>query len=420
MMSVQIFSTLFISLFILKTIVKLWLDLINLWHLKKHAGVVPAELQNSNDTESLLKNDLYHTAKMTFQMIGFFFNSLLVAVFLFTPAYRHYSNWTFSWPVPFIVKGIGFFIIPELIGALIQLPFSYFYHFRLEARYGFNNYRIGGWLKDTLKSLLVNIVLTILILTVVLGIWGNSYNFNWRDVLLGWLLALILIITFVYLVPVLLIPFFYKLRPLPDEELQAKIKDLVERAGFKVRGVFMADESQKSTHANASISGLGKSKTIILFDTLVNNYDSEEILGVLAHEIGHGKMGHIQKLLVMIIAQAFLFIWFASYLLGTNLPYYLVDIPNIFYSGLLLTYYFSFELLGYFISPIMGAISRRFEYQADAFSKRLLGSGAPLIKTFEKFITRELDNLNPHPLYESFYYSHPTLLKRIKALRRRD
>lgn len=418
-MSVKIFSTLFFSLFIFKTFVKLWLDLINLWRLKKHAGVVPTELQSIFDTESLLKNDSYHTAKMYFQMISFLFNSLLVALFLFTPVYRHYSNWTFSWPVPIIVKGIGFFIIPELIGSLIQLPFSYVYHFRIEARYDFNKYRIGGWLTDTLKSLLVNIVLTILILAVILGIWGNSFIFNWRDVLLGWLLALSLIITFVYLVPVILIPFFYKLYPLPDEELQTKIKDLVERAGFKVRGVFMADESQKSTHANASISGLGKSKTIILFDTLVNNYDSEEILGVLAHEIGHGKMRHIQKLLVFIILQAFFFIWFASYLLGTGLPYDFAGIPNIFYSGLLITCFF-FELLGYFISPLMRVISRRFEYQADAFSKRLLGSGAPLIKTFEKFITRELDNLNPHPLYESFYYSHPTLLKRIKALRRRD
>jgi STE24 endopeptidase len=419
-MTDQMFSTLFVSLFILKTIVKLWLDLINLWRLKKQAGVVPAQLQSLIDAESLLKNDSYHTAKMYFQIICFLFNSLIIAVILFTPAYRHYSNWTFNWPVPVIVKGIGFFIIPELIDSLIQLPFSFIYHFRIEARYGFNKYRISGWLTDTLKSLLVNIVLTVLILAVILGIWGNSFNFNWRDVLLGWLLALILIITFVYLVPVLLIPFFYKLRPLPNEELQTKIKDLVERAGFKARGVFMADQSQKSTHANASISGLGKSKTIILFDTLVDNYDSEEILGVLAHEIGHGKMGHIQKLLITIIFQAFLFIWAASYLLETGLPYSFAGIPNIFYSGLFITYYFFFELLGYFISPIMAAISRRFEYQADAFSKRLLGSGAPLIATFEKFITRELVNLNSHPLYESFYYSHPTLLKRIKALRRQD
>lgn len=415
-MSDKIFSVLFFSLFLFKTIVKFWLDLINLRRLKKHAGVVPTELQSIFDTESLSKNNSYHTAKMSFQMISFLFNSLLVALFLFTPAYRHYSNWTFSWPVPFIVKGIAFFVILELTGSLIELPFSYVYHFRIEARYGFNKYRIGGWLTDTLKSLIVKIVLTSLILALILGIWGNSFNFNWRDVLMGWLLALTLIITFAYLIPVLLIPFFYKLRPLPDEELQAKIKDLVERAGFKVRGVFIADESQKSTHANASFSGLGKSKTIILFDTLVNNYEPEEILGVLAHEIGHGKMGHIQKILVLIILQAFLFIWFASYLLGTDLPYIFAGIPNIFYSGLLITYYFFFELLGYFISPLLGAVSRRFEYQADAFSKRLLGSGDPLIKTFKKFITRELVNLNPHPFYESFYYSHPALLKRIKAL----
>ncbi len=416
-MTGQVFAALFISLFVLKIGVKLWLDLINLMHLKKHAGVVPAELKELIDTEMLLKTDSYQTAKITFRIIGFLVNSLLVALFLFTPAFGYYTDWLREWQVPSILRGIGFFSILELASWVIQLPFDYYYHFHLEANFGFNKYQVDGWFKDSLKSLSVNLIFTILILLPVLAIWGNSFSFNWRDVLLGWFLSFIMIITFVYLVPVLIIPFFYKLQPLPDGELQSNIKVLVEKAGFKVRGVFMADESKKSTHANASMSGFGKSKTIIIFDTLVNSYEESEILGVLAHEIGHGKMRHILKLVAIILLQAFLFILFASYLLGTELPYYFGGVPNIFYSGLLITYYFFFELLGYFINPLFGLISRRFEYQADSFSKRLLGSGAPLIKAFEKLITRELDNINPHPLYESFYYSHPTLLKRIQALK---
>lgn len=416
-MSVQVFTILFISLFTLKIVIKLWLDLINFFHLKKHTGVVPIELQGLVDTELLLKTDSYQAAKMTFRIVSSLFSSLLVALFLFTPAYSYYTNWVGQWPVPLILKGIGFFLILELIGCLIQLPFDYFYHFRLESRYGFNKYRISGWLTDTLKSLLVNIVLSTFVLVIVFGIWGNSFNFNWRDVFLGWFLALILIITLGYLGPVLLIPFFYKLQPLPNEGLQLKIKALVEKAGFKVRGIFMADESKKSTHANASISGFGKSKTIIIFDTLVDHYDEAEILGVLAHEIGHGQMRHILKFLVLSILQAFLFIWFASYLLGTELPYNFANTPKIFYTGLWITYFFFFDLVSYFINPLIGLISRRFEYQADAFSKKLLGTGAPLIKTFEKFVTRELDNINPHPWFESFYYSHPSLLKRIRALK---
>ena len=324
---------------------------------------------------------------------------------------------TWLWPVSYLLQGIGFFLALELVGWLFQLPFGYYYHFQIEAAYGFNKYRFSGWIIDSFKNLLVNIVITALILVPVFGIWGNHFSFNWRDVFIGWSLAFIIIITLIYLVPVLFIPFFYKLQPLPDAELRSKIMSLVEKAGFKVRGVFVADESQKSTHANASLSGFGKTKTIILFDTLFKNYEETEILGILAHEIGHGKKRHIQKLLVVIILQAFIFIWFASYLLGTNVPYEFARIPNNFYSGVLITYYFFFELLGYFITPLLSFISRRFEYQADAFSKELVGSGAPLINTFEKFIKRELDNINPHPLYEAFYYSHPTLLKRIKALK---
>ncbi|MGE5605402.1 MAG: M48 family metallopeptidase, partial [Bacteroidota bacterium] len=328
-----------------------------------------------------------------------------------------YTYWVSLWPVPYIIQGIGFFLVLELIGWLIQLPFDYYYHFYIEASYGFNKYRLSGWIIDACKSLLVNTILTSLILAPVLGIWGNHFSFNWRDVFWGWSLAFILIVTLVYLVPILFIPFFYKLQPLSDDELRSKIMSLVEKAGFKVRGVFITDESQRSTHANASLSGFGKTKTIILFDNLVKNYEETEILGILAHEIGHGKRRHILKLLVIIILQAFIFIWFAFYLLGTDLPYEFARIPNIFYSGILLAYYFFFELLGYFINPLLSFISRRFEYQADTFAKEFVGSGTPLIKSFEKFITRELDNINPHPLYESFYYSHPTLLKRIKALK---
>ena len=414
-MTTQVFKALFVSLFILRIVVKLCLDIINLLHLKKNAGKVPALLKDLVDSGSLFKTDSYHTAKMIFRIISTLFNSILVALFLFTPAYRYYTNWVAQWPVPYMLKGIGFFFFLELTSWVIQLPFDHYFHFHLEALYGFNKYQFKGWLADAVKTLLISVITTTLILTVVLGIWDNQSNFNWRDVFWGWSLAFVFIITLVYLVPILLIPLFYNLQPLADGKLQSKIKDLVEKAGFKVRGVFMADESKKSAHANASISGFGKSKTIILFDTLMDNYEDGEILAVLAHEIGHGKLGHILKLLLIIIVQAFIFIWFASYLLSSNLPYHFAKIPNTL--GLLITYYFFFELLGYFINPLLSLISRRFEYQADAFSKELVGSGTPLIKTFEKFITRELENINPHPLFESFYYSHPTLLKRIKALK---
>lgn len=416
-MTAQVFTSLFVTLFILKIMSKLWLDLINLGHLKKNAGKVPALLKGLIDSELLQKTDSYHTAKTVFRIANYSFDSLLVAFFLFTPAYRQYTSWVSLWPVPYLIQGIGFFLVLEVIGWLIQLPFDYYYHFHIEAAYGFNKYKFSGWIADACKSLLINTVLTSLILTPILGIWSNHFTFNWRDVFLGWSLALILIVTLVYLVPVLFIPFFYKLQPLSDEVLRSKIMNLVEKAGFKTRGVFIAAESQKSTHANASLSGFGKTKTIILFDNLVQNYDEAEILAILAHEIGHGQKRHILKLLVIIILQAFMFIWFASYLLGSSLPYEFAKIPHIFYSGILIAYFFFFELLGFFINPLLSLISRSFEYQADAFSKELMGSGAPLIKSFEKFVTRELGNINPHPLYESFYYSHPSLLKRIKALK---
>ncbi len=415
-MNGTLLKILFLSLFLVKILIKLSLDLINYSHLKKNAGVVPVELKNLIDQEKLTRINSYNVAKIKFRLIYFLINSLILLLFLFSPLYSAYTLWLASFPIPFLLKGLCFFLILNLIAWVLDLPFDYYFHFHIESRYEFNQFTIGRWIVDEIKNILISSVLTTVILSIVFGILQENFVFSWRLVFSGWALSLILVLIFMYLMPLILIPLYYKLKTLDDQDLQQKITELITKSGFKVRGVFMADESKKSSHANAMITGIGRSKTIILFDTLLNNYNNEEILAIIAHEIGHGKRKHIFKLMGLVIIELFLFILFASGLLASYLLYQAVGISKILYSGAFFAYVLFFDLLSFFVQPIFSWISRALEYEADHFSKELLGSGEPLKSSFRKFITNELENINPHPWYEAFYYSHPTLLKRIKAL----
>jgi STE24 endopeptidase len=411
-----LFKILFIMLFSLKMLIKLGLDLINYSYLKKHAAIVPTELKALITAEKLQAINSYNIAKIGFRLAYFLYNSFLLLGFLFSPLYSRYTNWFAAFPIPYFLKGLFFFLTLAILTWLLDLPFDYCYHFRIEAHHGFNKYTMPRWIADQFKNIIVSSVITTIILSLIFLVWGDHFIFTWNFVFIGWLSSFLLVVLLMYLIPILLFPIFYKLQPLENETLKQNIAGMFTRSGFKVRGIFMADESKKSAHANALITGIGHSKTIILFDTLIDHYSDEEILAMIAHEIGHGKKGHLFKLMSLMMVELFLFILFASYLLSANFPYQAMGITKILYSGLFFAYIFFFDLLTFFVQPFFSSYSRALEYEADDYSKQLLGSGAPLQSSFKKLISNELDNINPHPWYEAFYYSHPTLLKRIQAL----
>lgn len=410
------FRNLFFFLFILKIIVKLGLDLLNLSHLQKNYEKIPSNLKAWINPTKISTINRYHRDKIIYNIISYLFTNILLMIFLFTPWYSKYTHVFISLALPYFLKGILFFLLLSWISWIFDLPFHYYFHFRIEAKYGFNQYTGQRWIIDELKNLMVSTLLSILILALIFGCWGDPFHFKWQDIFIGWIVSSLLVILFMYLIPILLIPFFYRLKPIENTILQQKIEELAHKSGFKVRGIFLADASTKSSHANASISGIGHSKTIILFDTLLNNYTETEILAIIAHEIGHGKKGHLVKLTILTIVELFLFILFASYLLSLSFIYHAMVIPKIFFSGAFLVYILFFDLITFYIQPLFSFYSRALEYEADQFSKQLLNDPEPLISSFRKLMANELENIFPHPLFEAFYYSHPTLLKRILAL----
>jgi STE24 endopeptidase len=220
----------------------------------------------------------------------------------------------------------------------------------------------------------------------------------------------------VVLYPILIAPLFNKFEPLKDESLAEQVKHMAAQVGMKVDGIFQMDAGRRSTHSNAYFTGLGRTKRIVLFDTLLDTLSHDEILGVLAHELGHFKRRHIVKSYLtgqLIMLAAF----YLTYLMMNWEPLYAAfGIPASQSYGLLLIVGIFWQRLGFFVKPLSMMLSRRFERQADAFAVSLRGSSGPLVTALKKMADHNLSNLFPHPLYVWAHYSHPPLVERINRM----
>ncbi len=302
-----------------------------------------------------------------------------------------------------------------LMGAnqLISIPFSYYQTFVIEDKFGFNNSSVKLFVADTIKSLLLGAVIgggLLWLLGFLIDYMGSSF---W---LVFWGVVVVIMIFVNTFYTSLLLPIFNKLSPIGDENLKNEIFNYCQKVGYKLSNLFQMDGSKRSKKANAFFSGMGPKKTIVLYDTLIEGQSNEEIVAVLAHEIGHYKKKHTTFNLVFGIAQMFGILWLSGWAinqpdlsigLGVNEPK--------FYTGLI-AFFILFSPLSFVIGMFQNMLSRKMEYQADAYAKETY-NGEKLIEALKKLSVDNLSNLNPHPAYVFFNYSHPPIHKRIKALR---
>ncbi len=302
-----------------------------------------------------------------------------------------------------------------LMGAnqLISIPFSYYQTFVIEDKFGFNNSTVKLFVADTIKSLLLGAVIgggLLWLLGFLIDYMGSSF---W---LVFWGVVVVIMIFVNTFYTSLLLPIFNKLSPIGDENLKNEIFDYCQKVGYKLSNLFQMDGSKRSKKANAFFSGMGPKKTIVLYDTLIEGQSNEEIVAVLAHEIGHYKKKHTTFNLVFGIAQMFGLLWLLGWAinqpeLSTGLG---VNEPK-FYTGLI-AFFILFSPVSFIIGMFQNILSRKMEYQADAYAKETY-DGEKLIEALKKLSVDNLSNLNPHPAYVFFNYSHPPIHKRIKAIR---
>lgn len=402
---------LIITIIIIDFIIDKVLDALNAKHFN---DPIPEELNDVYDQDAYLKSQRYKSTNYRFGIWSSLFTLVLTLGFLMLDGFEYVDSIARSYSDNAVVVGLIFFGIIMLASDIISTPFSFYKTFVIEERFGFNKTTKKTFVLDKIKGLFMMVVLGGCILGVIIWFYEETQEQFW---LYAWGIVTLFTVLMNMFYSRLIVPLFNKQTPLEDGILRDKISAYAESVGFSLKKIFVIDGSKRSTKANAYFSGFGSEKRVTLFDTLINDLDEDEIVAVLAHEVGHYKKKHIIFNLTASIALTgltffILSIFISNPLLSNAIG---VEIPS-FHVGLI-----AFGLLYAPISEVTGLlmnyVSRQFEYQADDYAKRTY-TAAPLISSLKKLNKTSLSNLTPHKSYVFVHYSHPTLLERVKNLQK--
>ena len=401
---------------VIMMLAKFALDLTaNLLNLRALKGNLPDEFSGTFDAESYKKSQDYTRTNTKFQMLESFFGLALIFVFWFSGGFEVLDFYIRTWGFSAIPTGLFYIGILVFAQALIFLPFSIYSTFIIEERFGFNRTTPKTFILDLLKMLALGILLGGAVLTIILYLFQQYGNFAWIYV---WLAVTIFSLVISFLWPSLIMPIFQKFTPLEEGELKEAIMALAEKLKFPVSGIYVIDGSRRSSKTNAFFTGFGKHKRIALFDTLIAKQTVPELVSVLAHEIGHYKKKHMIIGLILGVLQTGLMLFLFSYFLAVPefFTAFGLNHPSV-YAGLII-FFLTYSFFGRIESVLMNVLSRKHEYEADAYSAENTKNPEVMISALKKLSLDNLSNLEPHPFHVFLNYSHPTVLERIRALRK--
>lgn len=406
----------FVALLVLKYATSTILDVINLGYVKRQSAAVPENFRDFIDLPTYQKSTDYTVAKTRFGLVNDLYDTIILAVVVLSGL----LPWLYTSLSALLGMGIWgqalvLFLVAVILG-LPGLPFEWWSTFRLEERFGFNKSTQKLWIVDKVKGFALGFVIGYPLLALLIFLVTSAGDLWW---VWGFAVFFLFQLVMVVAYPMFIMPLFNKMEPMEEGELKDRLFALADRTGFKAQTILVIDGSKRSGHSNAFFAGFGRFRRIVLYDTLIEQMGHEELEAVLAHEIGHYKMGHIPKMIalsgVTTLGMFALLGWLAG---GTWLAeafFFSEDVAGEFVPVLLLFMLLS-GLLTFWLSPFTSLWSRKHEYEADAFARDAMDSAEPLIRALRKLHKENLSNLTPHPLYSRFYYSHPTLLEREGSL----
>lgn len=412
-MSPNLLLACFVIVYVLQSVFCVWLETLNRKRLARQSGAVPKQMEGFIDDEKLQRITAYSVEKSRAFVIEKIVGDVVLLGLILSGPLNYLSNALLNLNLRFVWAGMIFFLALGLVFFVLGLPFDYYYTFSVEERYGFNRSDLKTWVVDKIKEVLLSTVLLVALLVPVLWAMKAFPNYWW---FWGFAIASVIQLMLVVLYPVLIAPIFNKFEPLEDETLARDVEQMAQDVGMRTQGIFQMDAGKRSTHSNAYFAGLGKVRRVVLFDTLLNSLSHEEILGVLAHEMGHFKLKHIMKSYLAGQATMFVGFYLTYLMLNWDLPYLAFRFDTSQSYAMLFLVGIFWRRLGFFLRPLYMIFSRRAERQADLFSVTLRQNAQSLANALKKMAEQNLSNLNPHPLYVWFYYSHPPLLERITTL----
>jgi STE24 endopeptidase len=397
----------------LKLLAELGLAALNRREVLRHADAAPPAVAAMVDAATYRNSVAYTLAKNRFGMINHVFEAGLLILILSTGVLPWLHAYLISWAPAAKWDDALFILGAGVLASLPGLPFEWWEQFRLEARFGFNKTTPRLWVSDKLKGAALALGLGFPISWGLISLvgWVGSAWWLWGfGLLFGFQLLMVV------LYPRLILPLFNKLSPLPDGELRERLFALAGRTGFKAATIEVMDGSKRSGHANAFFTGFGRFRRIVLLDTLINQLTPTEVEAVLAHEVGHYRKGHVPKMLATSAALQLGGFAAIAALAGSTwfnpaFGFSAGDLAPAF-----LLFGLTSGLVFFWFAPLGNRVSRKHEFEADAFAREAMGGPEPLVAALRKLAQKSLVNLTPHPLFSAVYYSHPALVERERSL----
>lgn len=376
------------------------------------SNTLPAELEGIYDAEKYKKSQEYEKVTTRFSILTSTISTTVLLLIIYYGGFAYLDDFVRQFTTHPILMALMFFGIIGFAADILLTPFSLYSTFVIEEKYGFNKTKLKTYFFDKVKGWLLGAIIGGILISLIVWIYISTGEWFW---VIAWAAIGGFTIFMTMFYSQIIVPLFNKQTPLEDGELRNSIESFAQKVGFKLTNIFVMDGSKRSSKANAYFSGLGSKKRIVLFDTLIKEHTNEELVGVLAHEIGHYKKKHIITGTIISVLNIGLLLFILSFFISNPLLSQALGANEGSFHVGFIAFGLLYSPLSTILSVIMNIVSRKNEFAADRFAGENY-SPKPLIDALKKLSVNHLSNMQPHPAYVFFHYSHPPLLQRLKAL----
>ena len=409
-----LFSNIFLTLLILSCATEVYLSIRQNNSAIKHSLTVPNDFKKIIKIKDHTKAAAYTSAKTKINIAGLIVQALFLYVITLGGWINELNAILSAYLSSEIIQGVALILIIMILSSLIELPLGLYKTFVVDEKFGFNKMTISLFISDLFKQSIVSLIIVIPVIYIALWIFGNLGESWWIWL---WVFFSIFNVVMLAVYPLYIAPLFNKFNPMVDKELKSKIEILLKKCGFESDGLFVMNGSLRSTHGNAYFTGFGKAKRIVFFDTLLERLTHNEILAVLAHELGHFAHNHVKKRIFALFLISFVGLYLLDFLKTNDWFYFGLGVTEQSNATALLLFVLISPLVLFFIRPIMAFYSRKNEYEADAYACKYTPA-SDLKNSLIKLYRDNASTLTPDSLYSAFYDSHPPAIARIGALER--
>jgi STE24 endopeptidase len=385
-------------------------------NMRSAEGELPREFADVYDAEAYARSQSYTRLRQRFRFVEETFSLAVVLVFWFAGGFPWLDGIVRGWDLGPIWTGLVFIALLLAGQGILGLPFSIYSTFAIEGRYGFNRTTMGTFILDIVKGVGLAIVLGGPLLAGVLWFFEHAGDQAW---LYAWLVAVSFLLVMQLVLPTWIMPLFNKFTPLEDGELRRRIIEYARGVEFPLANIFVMDGSKRSSRSNAFFTGLGRNRRVALFDTLINRHSVEEVVAVVAHEIGHYKKRHIVQSMIISVLHLGVLLFMLQFFLSEPKLFEAFGLQTMsVYAGLIF-FALLFSPVEMLMGILMQILSRRNEFQADEFAAKTTAAPLAMIDALKRLSADNLQNLTPHPFFVFIFYSHPPVLERLRALQTR-